>query len=291
MSDHFWGNLDELKNFCLTIGIENKNFEKLIGVNCISNIFSDKNHTLTFIKDKKFLDKAVSNENIAVIITNILDIDTRSQIILVDDPEFTYWSLFEYKQSLNKLTKPSYISPLAKIGKNVSISTTNVQISDGVKIGDNVTINSNCFIDINSNIGPNSVISSTGFLVKNTIYGKKIISHTGWAKIGKNVTTGALCTINQGLQEDTFIGDHTSIDCGVHIAHNCNIGTKNIITAHVTCGGSVNTGTEVFIGLGAILINRISIGSHSHIGAGCIVTRSYFEKVKLLGYPAKSVSF
>lgn len=291
MSDHFWGNLDELKNFCLTIGIENKNFEKLIGVNYISNIFSDKNHTLTFIKDKKFLDKAVSNENISVIITNILDIDARSQIILVDDPEFTYWSLFEYKQSLNKLTKPSYISPLAKIGKNVSISSTNVQISDGVKIGDNVTINSNCFIGINSNIGPNSVISSTGFLVKNTIYRKKIISHTGWTKIGKNVTTGALCTINQGLQEDTFIGDHTSMDCGVHIAHNCNIGTKNIITAHVTCGGSVNTGTEVFIGLGAVLINRISIASHSHIGAGCIVTRSYFEKVKLLGYPAKSVQF
>lgn len=291
MTNNFWGNIDDLKNLCFKIGIDRNDIEKLLSVNCISNILSNKNNTLTFLKDRKFLDKAIKNENISVIITNISNINTTSQIILVDDPEFTYWSLFEYKQTLKKSTKPSYISPLAKLGKNVSISNSNVQISDGVKIGDNVTINSNCFIDINSNIGPNSVISSTGFLVKNTIYGKKIISHTGWTKIGKNVTIGALCTINQGLQEDTFIGDHTSIDCGVHIAHNCNIGTKNIITAHVTCGGSVHTGTEVFIGLGAVLINRISIGSHSHIGAGCIVTRSYFKKVKLLGYPAKSVQF
>ena len=291
MTDNFWGNLDELKVFCLTIGIESDDIEKLIGINCISNIFSDKNNTLTFLKDKILLDKALRNEKISVIITNISIIDTHAQIILVDDPEFTYWSLFEYKQRLYKSTKPSYISSLSKIGKNVSISSTNVYISDGVVIGDNATINSNCFIDINSNIGPNSVISSTGFLVKNTIFGKKIISHSGGTKIGKNVTIGALCTINKGLNEHTFIGDKTSIDCGVHIAHNCNIGTKNIITANVTCGGSVNTGTEVFIGLGAVLINRISIGDYSHIGAGCIVTRSYFEKVKLLGYPAKSITF
>lgn len=291
MNDIFWGDLEELNKFSTRLGIKDEDAKKLIGVDFISDIFSDNNNTLSFIKEPKYLDKALKNDCITVIITNISNIVSTKKSIIVDNPEFIFWSLFEYKQRQYKANKLSYISPSAKIGKNVIISNTNVHISDGVEIEDNAVINNNCYIDRNSKIGASSVISSSGFLVKDTIYGRIIISHTGWSKIGKDVTIGPLCTINKGLKEDTHIGNSSKIDCGVHIAHNCKIGNNNIITAHVTVGGSVNTGTGVFIGLGAILINRISIASHSHIGAGCVVVRSYSEKVKLLGYPAKSVIF
>jgi len=291
MNDSFWGDLEELNKFCTRVGIKNDDIKKLIGINFISDVSSENNNTLTFVKEPKYIDKALKNDCITLIITNISNLESTKKNLIVDNPEFIFWSLFEYKQRQYKTNQLSYISPSAKIGKNVSISNINVHISDGVEIEDNAIINSNCYIDKNSKIGSSSVISSSGFSVKNTIYGRIIISHTGWSKIGKDVTIGPLCTINKGLNEDTYIGDSSKIDCGVHIAHNCRIGSNNIITAHVTVGGSVNTGTEVFIGLGAILINRISIASHSHIGAGCVVVRSYSEKVKLLGYPAKPVIF
>ena len=291
MKNIFWGDFDEFKNFCTKLEINNDDIKKLTGVTNISDIFSKNNNTLSFVKNVKYLDKALNNDNITVIITNISNIEITKKKILVDNPEFIFWSLFEYKQRKFKINQPSHISPLAKIGKNVSISNLNVHIGEDVEIEDNVIINSNCFVDANSKIGSNSVISSSGFVVKNTIFGRIVISHTGWSRIGKNVTIGPLCTINKGLKEDTYVGDNSAIDCGVHVAHNCNIGNNNIIAAHVTFGGSVNTGADVFIGLSAVLINRVSIASHSHIGAGCVVVRSYFEKVKLLGYPAKSVTF
>jgi len=106
--------------------------------------------------------------------------------------------------------------------------------------------------------------------------------------IEDNVTIGAGCTVNKGLLGyDTYIGKNTKIDSGVHIAHSCKVGPKNIITANVTFGGAVTTEDEVFIGLNATVVNGIILGSRSFIGAGSVVVRSIGSDQKVLPYPSK----
>jgi UDP-3-O-[3-hydroxymyristoyl] glucosamine N-acyltransferase len=134
------------------------------------------------------------------------------------------------------------------------------------------------------------VIGSDGLEIKDTLFGWIRISHEAGVQIHNRVVIGANCTINRGLLgNDTIIQQETMIDSGVHIAHACQIGQRNTITAHATLGGSVVTGNEVFIGLNATIVNAVTICDAAFIGAGAIVARSISEPVRVLPYPSKTL--
>ena len=65
---------------------------------------------------------------------------------------------------------------------------------------------------------------------------------------------------------------------------------KNVeVTAGVIVGGFDEIGEGAFIGLNAILRNRIKIGSNVIIGMGAVVTKSVEDNLTVIGNPACSM--
>jgi sugar O-acyltransferase (sialic acid O-acetyltransferase NeuD family) len=85
--------------------------------------------------------------------------------------------------------------------------------------------------------------------------------------IGRHVHLNLDCTVGH----DVAIGDYATISPGVHISGACKIGR------------------EVLIGTGTVLIQGITVGEGSVVGAGATVTRSIPSFVTAVGTPARVI--
>lgn len=106
------------------------------------------------------------------------------------------------------------------------------------------------------------------------------------AKIGKNVR--AFSSISSAESYMLNIGDNVTISRGVNfVTHDnaiikCSSGTDLV--------GSINIGNNVFIGINVIILPGVYIADNSIIGAGSVVTKSFYEVgMVIAGNPAKVI--
>jgi acetyltransferase-like isoleucine patch superfamily enzyme len=53
--------------------------------------------------------------------------------------------------------------------------------------------------------------------------------------------------------------------------------------------GACTIGAQAYVGMGALVLDHHSVGSHSVVGAGAVVTRDVPDNVQVIGSPAKIV--
>jgi UDP-3-O-[3-hydroxymyristoyl] glucosamine N-acyltransferase len=158
----------------------------------------------------------------------------------------------------------------------------NTVIQHGVSIYGPVKIGSNCLIK------PNTVIGAKGFSFGfDSELTPHAIGHSGGVIIGDNVEIGSLCTVCQGTVKDTIIENYVKIDDHVHIAHNCIVKAKTIITAGVTFGGGAVVGECCWVGLNATVMNKVRLAAMTLVGAGANVIRDSEYGDVLAGNPAR----
>jgi UDP-3-O-[3-hydroxymyristoyl] glucosamine N-acyltransferase len=185
------------------------------------------------------------------------------------------------------------IDKSANIGKDTEIGN-NVIIKQNVHIGKNCKIGSNVIIE-NALLGDNIIIKS-GTLIGQTGFGfsfekKKRIKfpHIGRVIIENNVLIGSFCAIDRGSLTDTVIGEFTSIDNQVQIAHNVKIGNYCMIAAQSGIAGSTVIGNNVQIGGQTGISGHLSIGNNVKIGGKSGVISHIEDNETVMGYPAKSI--
>jgi len=189
--------------------------------------------------------------------------------------------------------KNSLIDKSASIGKDTDVGN-NVIIKQNVHIGKNCKIGSNVIIE-NALLGDNIIIKS-GTLIGQTGFGfnfekKKRIKfpHIGRVIIENDVLIGSFCTIDRGSLTDTVIGEFTSIDNQVQIAHNVKIGNHCMIAAQSGIAGSTIIGNNVKIGGQTGISGHLSIGNNVKIGGKSGVIADIDDNQTVMGYPAKSI--
>ena len=87
--------------------------------------------------------------------------------------------------------------------------------------------------------------------------------------IGTFVTLNLLCTVGH----DSIIGDFSSFMPSVNIS------------------GEVIIKKKVYVGTGAKIINQLTIGESTIVGAGAVVSKTLPEKCTAVGIPAKPIKF
>jgi UDP-3-O-[3-hydroxymyristoyl] glucosamine N-acyltransferase len=263
-----------------------KNFDKKIfGVN---NIKDANNTEITFFNNLNY-EKEAKNCKALVCIVNEKNVKYLNKdiifIISKNKLKFVKKKIF--------LGKNTLIDKSANIGSNTIIGN-NVIIKANVHIGKNCTIGSNVIIE-NSLLGDNIIIKS-GTLIGQVGFGfnfekkKKIkFPHIGRVIIENDVQIGSFCTIDRGSLTDTVIGEFTSIDNQVQIAHNVKIGNFCMIAAQSGIAGSTIIGNNVKIGGQTGISGHLSIGNHVKIGGKSGVTSNIKDNQIVMGYPAKSI--
>ena len=306
-----------LKNIFLLCNSSNREFQnkKIFGTN---NLKESKSNEITFFDNLNYLKDAQNTKALACIVNEKSQkyLNKNTIPVLSKNPLIDFYkivSLF-YPESSNdnekidfikfsKLKKIFYknvffgknclIEKTAKIGNNSKIGN-NVLIKKGVHIGKNCLIGSNVIIE-NSLIGDNVVIKS-GSLIGQTGFGFKFINkkkfklpHIGRVIIENDVQIGSLCTVDRGSLGDTVIGEFSSVDNQVQIAHNVKIGNFCMVAAQVGIAGSTVIGNYVKIGGQAGLSGHLRIGNNVKIGGKSGVISDIEDNNAVMGYPAKNI--
>ncbi|MGI9345781.1 MAG: UDP-3-O-(3-hydroxymyristoyl)glucosamine N-acyltransferase [Gammaproteobacteria bacterium] len=189
------------------------------------------------------------------------------------------------------------VSDAAELGVGVAIGPHAV-IEEGAQVGDNVQIGAGCTVGRGSAIGEGgylyprvslyhdvtigrnaivhsgSVIGADGFGFESGSSGQEKFCQLGGVRIEDDFECGALCTIDRGALEDTFIASGVKMDDQVHIGHNVHIGAHSLLSGKVGVGGGARIGSWCAIGGGTIILSQIVIADRVFIEASSLVSRS-----------------
>lgn len=264
MSVHLLKNLDPTFHLI-------KNITERSDIETITDTYALENHSIVFIKNKKFLSELKSKDLNAkkfgfIIEKKFFDsIESEDLTFLELNANFVS-TVQDVNISMSKMSKAFFDKKFSGENKVVdgrilgtaSIHPTalvaqNAFIGDGVKIGANVVIHAGVVINAGAEIGDNSEI-----FANTSIYHK--------IKIGNNVRIHANCTIGSD-------GFGYNFSDGVHLKvwHMGGV----IIHDHVEIGSnsSVDSGTfsPTIIGEGTKIDNQVQVGHNCKVGKHVII--------------------
>ena len=109
----------------------------------------------------------------------------------------------------------------------------------------------------------------------------------------KRVTFGQGVVVSAGtiLTVDIIIDDFVLIDRLNNIGHDTRIESFSTLLPSTTVSGNVNIEYGVLIGTGTTIIQELTIGKNTTIGAGAVVTREIPSNCTAVGAPAKPIKF
>lgn len=117
----------------------------------------------------------------------------------------------------------------------------------------------------------------------NAVHPSVIMSE--FVELGEDVIicAGSILTVN------ITIGDHVHVDTNCTIAHDAVLDSYCRLGPGVRINGENHLGEGVYVGTGATLVQQISVGNWSTVGAGAVVTHSIAANVVAVGVPARVV--
>ena len=290
--------------------------DKIIGkkniiIKDISSIQNASSGSITFIDNKKYIEKLNSTKASACIISeNVYSKYTSNggmSFLVSNNPYLSYAKILNiFYPDLKSIHKEKNIqfvlSKSSQVSKNVDLKN-NVNIGDKTiinsfsSIGPNVYIGKNCFIGNNVSISNayigNNVVIQDGTVIGQDGFGyvfdgKKYIKvpQIGIVKIYDDVEIGSNCAIDRGSLNFTEIKKGVKIDNLVHIAHNVVIGENTVIAGQTGIAGSSKIGKNVMVGGQVGISGHLSVNDNVQIGAQSGVTKNISKNSIVSGTPS-----
>lgn len=168
----------------------------------------------------------------------------------------------------------------------------------------------------NKNYYGYNVIGSLDFLLKikkktavaisvaNPIFRKKIneilaenenlvfpnfIHPNAWISKTTNLGAGNIIYPGVVINYETKINNFCILNLNTTIGHNCNLQNYVTLSPGVSLGGFSNLKALSFLGIGSTMIQGLSVGEKSVIGAGAVVLKDIPNDVVAVGNPARII--
>ncbi|PNV71610.1 acetyltransferase [Vibrio cholerae] len=114
----------------------------------------------------------------------------------------------------------------------------------------------------------NEKFLAQGYVFETVIASDAHVSRFATIYSGAQILSGAR------VQTGAIIGEHTIVNSGALVEHDCQIGAYNHIAPCATLCGEVFTHEAVYIGANATVIQGLALEVQSTVGAGAILTQS-----------------
>ncbi len=179
------------------------------------------------------------------------------------------------------------ISPQAQIGTGVRIGPFSI-IGADVLIGDGTWIGPHAVINGPTRIGADNKIFQFASL-GDAPQDKKYKGEPTRLEIGDRNVFREFVTVNRGTTHDkgvTQIGSDNLLMAYSHVAHDCRLGDKIVMSNCATLGGHVEIGDSVIMGGLSAVHQFTKIGAHCFIANNAAVTRDVPPYVIAVGQPA-----
>ena len=258
-----------------------------IAANRPAKIEEAQSGSICFLANHKYIDHIYNSDASIVVIDKKISLSkpVKPTLIWVNDAYSAFSKLLSFykKESQTADAFTYYISPSAKIGKEVVISP-NCYVGDEVEIGDhcilypNVSIYHNCIIGNNCIIHSGTVIGSDGFGFapqEDGTYEK--IPQIGNVVLGNYVELGANVCIDRATMGSTKIGNGVKLDNLIQVAHNVVIEDNTVIAAQTGIAGSTIIKENCMIGGQVGIVGHIEIAAGTKIQAQSGIAKSIKE--------------
>lgn len=103
---------------------------------------------------------------------------------------------------------------------------------------------------------------------------------------------GEGCILCDGyISAGAVVGNNVLFNGRAMVGHDAVIGSSSVLSASSFIGGFTEIGNRVYIGPGAMVKDRIKIGSDAIVSIGAVVLRYVKEKAIMMGNPAKLIGY
>ncbi len=186
------------------------------------------------------------------------------------------------------VSNTAVVHPKAKIGENVEIGPYAI-IGEHVEIGNDSQIGPHAMIEGWTKLGKNCRIGH-GAVIGSEPQDLKFRGGESYVEIGDNSTIREYATVNRGTYEGekTLVGKNCFVMSYCHIAHNCVLQDRVIMSSYAGLAGHIEIEENAIIG-GLVGIHQfVRIGRCSIIGGGAAVRQDILPYTKGGGNPCKS---
>lgn len=287
-------------------------------VSDLAKIEEARSGTLTFLANPRYTDHIYATKaTIAIVNMDFQPARTVPKtltLIRVKDARMAFTQLLERNARLQHekkgIEQPSYVSPKARLGKNVYIGAFSY-VGDEVEIGDGVKIFPNSYIGDRCRIGEGTCIHAGVQVHHRSVIGAHCVIHSG-AVIGAegfgfvprpdgiyekmpqvgnvvledHVEIGANTTVDRATIGQTLIRQGTKLDNLVQVGHNAEIGAHNVVVAQAGIAGSTKIGDHNQIGGQVGIAGHLVIGNHVRIAAQSGIGSNLADGETVQGSPA-----
>jgi len=175
---------------------------------------------------------------------------------------------------------------LGRVGKNVTFGQNVVlRHPHKIHIGNNVVIDDNCVLDAKGKDNSGIMIGNGVFVGRNTILSCK----NGDIELADNVNIGFNCEIFSASK--VKLGKHALIAAYCYLIggdHDFDSSDVSILEQGRSSKG-ITLGEGVWLGAGVKVMDGLTIGKHSIVGTGAVVTKPVEEYSVAAGVPAKVI--
>ena len=179
------------------------------------------------------------------------------------------------------------VAPDAELGADVEIGPfaivgPQVTLGEGCRIAARATLEQNVKLAAGCRVGSGSIVGGAP-------QDLKYAGEETWVEVGEGTVIREYCTINRGTTQSrvTRLGKHCLVMTYVHMAHDCHVGDRVILTNGVQLAGHV-TVDECAIISGLTPVHQfVKIGAYAFVGGMSRVTKDVPPYCKAVGNPMK----
>ncbi len=110
-------------------------------------------------------------------------------------------------------------------------------------------------------------------------------TYSRYVKFGKGVVMAAGCNLTSQIE----LADHVHLNLSTTVGHDVLMAPFSTTAPGVNISGNVTFKEGAYVGSGAAIIPKTTIGSWSIVGAGAVVTKDLPDNVTAVGAPAKVI--
>lgn len=287
-------------------------------VSDLAKIEEARSGTLTFLANPRYTEYIYTTKATIAIVNEDFQagraIPKTLTLIRVKDARMAFTQLLERNAELQYekkgIEQPSFVSPRAKLGKNVYIGAF-CYVGDDVELGDGVKVFPNSYIGDRCRIGAGTRIHAGVKIYHQTQMGAQCVIHSG-AVIGADgfgfvpradgvyekmpqvgnviledqVEIGANTTVDRATIGHTIIRTGTKLDNLVQVGHNAEIGRHNVVVSQAGIAGSTRIGDHNQIGGQVGIAGHLVIGDRVRIAAQSGIGSNIGDGETVQGSPA-----
>lgn len=244
---------------------------------CLGSADAGSNGLLSYADSLKYLLRALSNPQIACMITTpelAARVPDWVGLLVADKPRNAF-----YDVHLQFIRESRYVLPFEPgtgSGCRIHPSATvakGCRIEDNVVIGEQVIVRSPVWIGSNVSIEPGVKLGMEGILYCRTDDGLRHIPHGGYVRIHDHAVLMANAVVVRSVHDTdvTEVGNSALIGLASIVGHEAKVGSRAVISNQCVIARKSVVGADAFLGTQCIIKENILIGEGARVMAGSVV--------------------